>query len=63
MKNIIPKINISDLVINGLNSSKSKKVIKEIRKPCLKVGFFTIVGHGILTKLIDFTLNTKDKYY
>ena len=63
MKNIIPKINISDLVINGLNSSKSKGVIKKIRKACLDLGFFTIVGHGISTKLINSTLITSKKFF
>jgi len=63
MKNIIPKINISDLVINGLNSSKSKGVIKKIRKACLDVGFFTIVGHGISTKMINSTLVTSKKFF
>ena len=63
MKSIIPKINISDLVINGLNSSKSKGIIKKIRKACLDVGFFTIVGHGISTKLINSTLITSKKFF
>ena len=63
MKNIIPKINISDLVINGLNSSKSKRVIKKIRKACLKVGFFTIIDHGISSKLINSTLITSKNFF
>ena len=63
MKNIIPKIDISDLVINGLNSSKSKRVIKKIRKACLKVGFFTITGHGISSKLINSTLITSKIFF
>ena len=63
MNEIVPKINISKLIINGLNSSKSNKVIKQIKKACLEVGFFTIVGHGISTKLINSTLITSKKFF
>ena len=59
---MIPKINISKLIINGLNSSKSNKVIEQIKKACLEIGFFTIVGHGISTKLINSTLITSKKF-
>ena len=63
MNEIVPKINISELIINGLNSSKSNKVIEQIKKACLDVGFFTIVGHGISTKLINSTLITSKKFF
>ena len=39
MKETVPKIDISELIINGLNSSKSNKVIKQINKACLDAGF------------------------
>ena len=63
MNEIVPKINISKLIINGLNSSKSNKVIKQIKKACLDVGFFTIVGHGISIKLINSALITTKKFF
>ena len=63
MNEIVPKINISELIINGLNSSKSNKVIEQIKKACSDVGFFTIVGHGISTKLINSTLITCKKFF
>ena len=63
MEKIVPKINISELIVNGLNSSKSNKVIKQIKKACLDVGFFTIVGHGIPSKLINSTLITSKKFF
>ena len=63
MNNVIPKINISDLVNNDLNSSKSKRVIKKIRKACVEVGFCKIIGHGSSTKLINSTLITSKKFF
>ena len=63
MNEIVPKINISELIINGLNSSKSNKVIEQIKKACSDVGFFTIVGRDISTKLINSTLITSKKFF
>ena len=59
----VPEINISHLVTNGLNSSKSEKVIRKIKKACLEIGFFTIIDHGVSSKLIDSTLITSKKFF
>ena len=55
MSSIIPKVNISKLINNGLDSDKSSATIKKIKKACLKIGFFEITGHGINPKLIKST--------
>ena len=60
---IIPKIDISELINYGFNSSRSNKLIKQIKEACLDIGFFTIVGHGISTKLINSTLITSKKFF
>jgi isopenicillin N synthase-like dioxygenase len=53
MKNYIPTIDISPLIKNNFNSTKSLETIKKIDKACIDVGFFQIIGHGIpLNKII-----------
>ena len=51
-KNIIPTINISSIVKNGLQNPKSINTINKIEKACIKIGFFQITGHGISQKNI-----------
>ena len=51
-KNIIPTINISSIVKNGLQNPKSINTINKIEKACIKIGFFHITGHGISQKNI-----------
>ena len=51
-KNIIPTINISSIVKNGLENRKSINTINKIEKACIKIGFFQITGHGISQKNI-----------
>ncbi len=50
-KNYIPTINISKINFENI-SSKNNKVLKQIQKACIEVGFFQIVGHGIEKNLI-----------
>ena len=52
MKKYIPTIDISSLINNNFDSNSSQKVIKEIEKACIKVGFFQIIGHGISKKIL-----------
>jgi len=63
MSSIIPKVNISKLINNGLDSDKSSATIKKIKKACLKIGFFEITGHGINPKLIKSTLDVCKKFF
>ena len=61
-KNFIPTINISPL-LNDLNSTKSKQIIKKIEKACVKVGFFQIINHGISKKQIKNITNVGNKFF
>ena len=69
-KNYIPTINISSLLEKSFDTKSTLKVVKEIEKACLDVGFFQITGHGIKLKNINkickvgenfFKLNIKNK--
>ena len=69
-KNYIPTINISSLLGKGFDTKRTLKILKEIEKACLDVGFFQITGHGIKLKNINkickvgenfFKLNIKNK--
>ena len=61
-KNFIPTIDISPL-LNDLNSTKSKQIIKKIEKACIKVGFFQIINHGISKKQIKNITNVGNKFF
>ena len=61
-KNFIPTIDISPL-LNDLNSTKSKQIIKKIEKACVKVGFFQIINHGISKKQIKNITNVGNKFF
>ncbi len=63
MKNLIPTINISSILKEGLDSPKSIKVINKIKKACINVGFFQIVGHGISQKNIKNTCNVGNEFF
>ena len=52
-KNYIPTINISSILRKNFNSKTSLKIVKEVEKACLDVGFFQIIGHGIKLKNIN----------
>ena len=46
-KNYIPTINISSILEKGFDTKPTLKIVKEIQKACLDVGFFQITGHGL----------------
>tara|TARA_B100001123_G_C15311254_1_gene1024431 strand:+ start:70 stop:1038 length:969 start_codon:yes stop_codon:yes gene_type:complete len=62
-KENIPTIDISDLVKNGLRSSKSLGVIKKIKAACLKIGFFSVIGHGVSSELINSALVSSKNFF
>ena len=47
MSNLIPEIDISKLLNQGICAKESVKIIKKIEKACLNTGFFSITGHGL----------------
>ena len=63
INNLIPTINISSLIKNDFTSKKSIKIIKEIEKACLNIGFFQIVGHGIDRKKIKNICDVGSKFF
>ena len=62
-KNIIPTINISSIVKKGFESQKSIITINKIKKACINIGFFQIVGHGINKKNIKNICNVGNKFF
>ena len=62
-KNIIPTINISSIVKKGFESQKSIITINKIKKACINIGFFQIVGHGISKKNIKNICNVGNKFF
>ena len=62
-KNIIPTINISSIIKKGFESQKSIITINKIKKACINIGFFQIVGHGINKKNIKNICNVGNKFF
>jgi len=62
-KNLIPTIDISSLVNQDFNSNKSVKTINKIKKACINIGFFQIVGHGISKKNIKNICGVGNKFF
>jgi len=62
-KNIIPTINISSIIKNDFDSPKSIKTINKIKKACIKIGFFQVIGHGISQKNIKNICNVGNKFF
>jgi len=62
-KNLIPTINISSLVNQDFNSNKSVKTINKIKKACINIGFFQVIGHGINKKNIKNICNVGNKFF
>ncbi len=63
MKKFIPTINISSLIKNNFNETKSIKTIKKIEKACIEVGFFQVIGHGISIKEINNICRIGNKFF
>jgi len=69
MKSYIPTINISSLLDGKFVSKEAKKTIQSIKKACVEVGFFQVIGHGLKNEEIknicavgNKFFNMKDKY-
>ena len=62
-KNIIPTINISSILKNGFENSKSIIAINKIKEACVNIGFFQITGHGISQKDIKNICKIGNKFF
>ena len=62
-KNIIPTINISSIVKNGFETSKSITTINKIKEACINIGFFQVTGHGISQKNIREICKVGNKFF
>ena len=69
MKSYIPTIDISSLLDGKFVSKEAKKTIQSIKKACVEVGFFQVIGHGLKNEEIknicavgNKFFNMKDKY-
>tara|TARA_B100001123_G_scaffold157882_1_gene182677 strand:+ start:119 stop:1090 length:972 start_codon:yes stop_codon:yes gene_type:complete len=62
-KNLIPTINISSIINQDFSSKKSIDTIKKIKKACIDIGFFQVIGHGINKKNIKNTCNVGNKFF
>ena len=62
-KNLIPTINISPIINQDFSSKKSTKTIKKIKKACIDIGFFQVIGHGINKKNIKNICNVGNKFF
>ena len=62
-KNLIPTINISPIIKNSFETPESTKAINKIKKACIDIGFFQIVGHGIDKKDINKITKVGKKFF
>ena len=62
-RNLIPTINISSIVNKDFNSIKSVTTINKIKKACINIGFFQVIGHGISKKNIKNICNVGNKFF
>ena len=62
-RNLIPTINISSIINKDFSSKKSIKTINKIKKACINIGFFQVIGHGISKKNIKNICNVGNKFF
>jgi len=62
-KNLIPTINISSIINQDFNSNKSIETINKIKKACINIGFFQVIGHGINKKNIRNICYVGNKFF
>ena len=62
-RNLIPTINISSIVNKDFNSINSIRTINKIKKSCINIGFFQVIGHGISKKNIKNICNVGNKFF
>ena len=62
-ENLIPTINISSIINQDFNSNKSIETINKIKKACINIGFFQVIGHGINKKNIRNICYVGNKFF
>tara|TARA_Y100000590_G_scaffold445321_1_gene577280 strand:+ start:171 stop:1139 length:969 start_codon:yes stop_codon:yes gene_type:complete len=62
-KNLIPTINISSIINGNFSSKHSMKTINKIKKACINIGFFQVIGHGINKKNINNITSVGHKFF
>ena len=63
MKSYIPTINISSLLDGKFVSKEAEKTIQSIKKACVEVGFFQVIGHGLKNEEIKNICNIGNKFF
>ncbi|MDA9752659.1 isopenicillin N synthase family oxygenase [Candidatus Pelagibacter sp.] len=63
MKSYIPTINISCLLDGKFLSKEAKKTIQSIKKACVEVGFFQVIGHGLKNEEIKNICAVGNKFF
>ena len=63
MKTYIPTINISSLLDGKFVSKEAKKTIQSIKKACVEVGFFQVIGHGLKNEEIKNICAVGNKFF
>ena len=62
-KSLIPTIDISSIINQDFNSNKSIETINKIKKACINIGFFQVIGHGINKKNIRNICYVGNKFF
>ena len=62
-KDFIPKIDLSNVLTYGITSPQSFETLKEIKKACEEVGFFTVINHGITNSSIKKILSNCKNFF
>ena len=63
MKSYIPTIDISSLLDGKFVSKKARKTIQSIKKACVEVGFFQVIGHGLKNEEIKNICAVGNKFF
>ena len=63
MKNLIPTIDISQILKDDFDSLNSRKTINKIMEACINIGFFQVTGHGISQKKISNICKVGNKFF
>ncbi len=63
MKSYIPTIDISSLLDGKFVSKEAKRTIQSIKKACVEVGFFQVIGHGLKNQEIKNICAVGNKFF